>query len=232
MNAPRALALAALAGAGLVLAGCGSSSGNAGQPAASSTGSASSAGAGSAGSSEASASGASAAASAGSSTATTTATAAASPRATASNSGTASTGQCRTVDLAATLRAGSPGAGQRYATIVLRNTSGTPCTIHGYGGGQLLDAHGKPVPTTVVRDAGPVTTIRLVPGKVVSSLLHWTAISGNGEPQTGNCEPVPATLEVTPPNERTSLRVKWTLGPVCQKGRIDQQPFVAGAGMQ
>jgi Protein of unknown function (DUF4232) len=88
------------------------------------------------------------------------------------------------------------------------------------------------VPTRFVRVAGPAKTVRLARGAVASSLLHWTAIASGSEPQTGACEPTPAALLVTPPNERTTLRVRWTLGPVCAKGRIDQRPYVAGRGQQ
>src|SRR3954470_4925823 len=42
--------------------------------------------------------------------------------------------QCSTADLSAQLKAGSPGAGQRYATVVLTNTSTHSCTLRGYGG--------------------------------------------------------------------------------------------------
>ena len=45
---------------------------------------------------------------------------------------------CGTADLSAQLKAGSPGAGQRYATVVLTDMSTHACTIGGYGGLGLL----------------------------------------------------------------------------------------------
>ena len=51
--------------------------------------------------------------------------------------------QCRTADLSAPLKPGSPGAGQRYATVVRTNTSTHTCTVGGYGGLGLLGAPGK-----------------------------------------------------------------------------------------
>src|SRR6476661_6074903 len=43
--------------------------------------------------------------------------------------GTSTAPQCSTADLSAQLKAGSPGAGQRFATMVLTNTSGRTCTV-------------------------------------------------------------------------------------------------------
>jgi hypothetical protein len=34
---------------------------------------------------------------------------------------------------------------------------------------------------------------------------------------------------VTPPDETTSLLRSWSLGVVCQHGRIDQNAYVAGS---
>src|SRR4051794_16258260 len=55
--------------------------------------------------------------------------------------------ECTTAQLAAQLKPGSPGAGQRYATVVLTNRSATTCTERGYGGLALLGAPGQGVPT-------------------------------------------------------------------------------------
>lgn len=41
----------------------------------------------------------------------------------------------------------SAGAGNRYADLVVTNTSGRTCTLHGYGGLQLIGADGKPAST-------------------------------------------------------------------------------------
>jgi hypothetical protein len=234
MNAPSrlrsgsALALA-LSGAALLVAGCGSSGSGSAQPTVPSSVPASAGG-----SSPAVAGGSSAAASSGSSSTSTPETGSAS----ASASGAATTGsvgtstaagsRCRVADLSARLVAGSPGAGQRYATIVLTNTSSATCTIHGYGGGELVAASGKPVPSRFVRETGAVATLRLKPGAKASSQLHWTAIASGSEPQTGNCETPASRLLVTPPDERATLSVAWTGGAVCDQGRIEQQPYVAG----
>jgi hypothetical protein len=137
--------------------------------------------------------------------------------------------QCSTADLAAQLTAGSPGAGQRYATIVLTNTSGRTCTVHGYGGMALLGAPAQGVPTDLRRNASPAPgTVTLAPGASARSLLHWTVVPA-GDENASVCEPTAVTTVVTPPNQTTSALRPWTFGVVCQHGRIDQSAYVAGS---
>jgi hypothetical protein len=139
------------------------------------------------------------------------------------------TPQCSTADLSAQLKAGSPGAGQRYATIVLTNTSGRTCTVGGYGGLGLLGAPGQGVPTDLRRVASPApTTITLAPGGSARSLLHWTVVPASNE-NSGTCEPAAVTAVVTPPNQTSALLRSWTFGPVCQHGLIQQNAYVAGS---
>src|SRR5207249_3912096 len=134
--------------------------------------------------------------------------------------------RCHTRDLAAALKRGSPGAGQRYATLRLRNRSGHRCTVFGYIGAQLVGAHRRPLPTNVVRDRTRTPRrVTLAPGHSAATLLHWGAIPGPGEPQRGQCEPTPRRIRITPPDETTQLTVRWRYGPVCQHGRIDVRPL-------
>jgi len=136
--------------------------------------------------------------------------------------------ECRTVDVGAQLKAGSPGAGQRYATVVLTNTSAHSCTVTGYGGLALLGAPAQGVPTDLRRvPSPPPSTVPLAPGASARSLLHWTVVPATDEGSV--CEPTARTVVVTPPDETTSLLRSWSLGVVCQHGRIDQSAYVAGA---
>jgi hypothetical protein len=145
-------------------------------------------------------------------------------------SGPSATGtRCRTGDLAAALTRGDAGAGNRYASLVLTNTSRRTCTVFGYGGIQLADAGRHPIPTVQHRD--PMhrpSLVRLVPGAKASAPLHWSAIPHSGESMTGPCEPVPALLLVIPPDERAQLAVPWHFGSVCGHGTIDQWAYTAG----
>jgi hypothetical protein len=137
--------------------------------------------------------------------------------------------QCGTADLSGQLKAGSPGAGQRYATVVLTNTSGHTCTVGGYGGLGLLGAPRQGVPTDLRRVASPApTTVTLAPGGSARSLLHWTVIPAGDEPRA-TCEPTAESVAVTPPNQSTALLRSWTFGPVCQHGQIWQNAYVAGS---
>ena len=134
--------------------------------------------------------------------------------------------RCSTGDLTASLVPGSPGAGQRYATLVLTNRSGTSCTVHGYGGLGLAGPHGEQLPTRQVRVSAPApTTVTLQPRGSVSAQLHWAAVPAPGDSQTGNCQPVPTTLRVIPPDETTALSVPWDQGPVCAGGTIEQKAY-------
>ena len=140
----------------------------------------------------------------------------------------AAPGQCGTADVGVTLKAGSPGAGQRYATIVLTNRSTDTCTVYGYGGMALLGAPGKGVPTDLRRVASPgPSTVTLAPGASARSRLHWTVIQASDEGAT--CEPTAVTVVVTPPNQTTAALRPWTLGVVCQHGLIWQNAYVAGS---
>jgi Protein of unknown function (DUF4232) len=134
--------------------------------------------------------------------------------------------RCTSGGLTGLLVAGSPGAGQRYATLALTNTTRQACATRGYGGLQLVASDGSVLPTHQVRDpAPPPETVLVRPEATVTSLLHWSAVPGTGDDPTGNCQPVPATLRVIPPDGTTALVVPWPFGPVCERGRIDQQAY-------
>jgi hypothetical protein len=148
-------------------------------------------------------------------------TTAAPPTRTRPSTGTGGPGpsRCHTSELTASLTAGEPGAGQRYATLSLTNTSARACTVFGYGGLQPLDAARKQLPITLTRDTGrPVTLIRLAPGASVGRTIHWGAVPG-AQP----C-PTPAYASIIPPDETSPLVIGWSLGPVCG-GTMDGWPY-------
>jgi len=121
---------------------------------------------------------------------------------------------------------GSPGAGQRYATLVLTDSGGVACTVFGFGGLGLVGPSGDPLPTRQVRVRDPApTVVTLRPGGTVTSELHWGAVAGPGDEQSGDCQPEPATLQVIPPDETQALSVPWGQGPVCEGGTIEQKAY-------
>lgn len=137
------------------------------------------------------------------------------------------TDRCHTSELTGSLGPETAGAGQRYATLILRNTGGRPCTVHGFGGLGLAGTGGSALPTNQVRSGGPAPTVRLGPGATVPSDLHWGSVNGPGDPPTGDCQPTPTTLRVIPPDETDALSVAWTFGPVCEGGTIEQRPYTS-----
>lgn len=136
---------------------------------------------------------------------------------------------CMTSQLAATISEPDAGAGQRNAFVTFTNNGTAPCTMFGYIGLQLLDGDGDAVPTDVVRTPGPESLVTLDPGGQAYTTIHWGAMPTGNEPDDGPCEPDPAEIEITSPNETTSLVQPWDNGPVCSQGEIDTVPVVAGA---
>ncbi|RCW43657.1 uncharacterized protein DUF4232 [Halopolyspora algeriensis] len=136
------------------------------------------------------------------------------------------TERCHTSMLAGNLRRENPAAGQRYAELVLRNSSARTCTVHGYPGLLLVGSDGRPLPTDVSRmpDTDP-EPVRLAPGESAVATLHWGVVPAGNEPVDGPCGPEPAELEVIPPDERDPLATPWALGPVCAGGSLDVTAF-------
>jgi hypothetical protein len=133
---------------------------------------------------------------------------------------------CHTENLRAYLIGGSPGAGQRYATLELMNTSHRACQTYGHVGLQLLGAHGSRVATDTLWDSTPASRrVVLAPGAAATAQLHWSAIQGTGD-QTGPCVTAPTHIQVTPPDTSSSLMLKWSGGTVCERGRIDVTAMV------
>ncbi|MEU9332069.1 DUF4232 domain-containing protein [Streptomyces sp. NPDC048290] len=137
-------------------------------------------------------------------------------------------GWADTDSLTVRVHALSPGAGQRYAAVILTNKTDTSVRTQGYVGLQLLNAHGGKVTTQVVRDPGSTPQLTLKPGQSVYTVLHWTVVPATGEPT--KAEKNPTRLEVTPPDSYRHLTTAWTLGEVLQHGRIDITPLAMGTG--
>ncbi|BEP14273.1 DUF4232 domain-containing protein [Acidothermaceae bacterium B102] len=113
-------------------------------------------------------------------------------------------GHCLNAQLAVSLKAGSPGAGQIYTTIVFTNTSTTPCTLSGHPGvSYVAGSDGHQVGNSASRDPGTVATITLAPTGTASALLHEANYQGFDQ---AVCKPVPTEgLRVYPPGGTRSF---------------------------
>jgi hypothetical protein len=132
--------------------------------------------------------------------------------------------RCHTSQLTGSMSPVEAGAGQRYADVSLTNTSDQFCTIYGYGGVQLVDGAGNPLPTNVARTADPGSAlIGLSPGQSAAATLHWSAVphGDEGDP----CQPTPTGLQVIPPDETDPLPVEWTGDVVCGAGAIEETAY-------
>ena len=129
--------------------------------------------------------------------------------------------RCHTRDLSGRLGFIQGAAGSRFGPLVLRNRSHHTCTLYGYIGGQLYGARGRRLQTRIVRDRSvPKRTVTVAPGRRAFAELHWSAIPLGAATRC----PLPRSFAVTPPDERTQLRVRWTVGWVCGHGRIEVRP--------
>lgn len=135
------------------------------------------------------------------------------------------TPRCLGTALRGELRPGHPGAGNRYATLVVTNQGGT-CRLYGYGGLELIGADGRPLPTDLRRTLEPEPQpVTLAPGASAGKKLHWGVVPGPGEPATDPCQPTADHIEVIPPNGTNRFDVPWPFGPVCQHGHIEGSAY-------
>lgn len=87
--------------------------------------------------------------------------------------------RCGAGDLTASYRTGDAGAGSRYGRLVLRNTSGHPCTVQGYGGLSYVGGgDGTQVGAAARREPAATPRVVLAPGeRAVSRVREGAAAS-------------------------------------------------------
>ncbi|MEV4097329.1 DUF4232 domain-containing protein [Streptosporangium saharense] len=133
-------------------------------------------------------------------------------------------GRCRTGGLRASVGRVDAGAGQRYAPLVLTNTSGKSCWVYGFVGLVMFDAKGDALRTRVRRESVPAHRVTLRPGASAHARLHWATVPSGRET---SC-PSAARLMIIPPDEVAHLEIPFT-GTVCGDGRLDVTPMTSGA---
>ena len=134
--------------------------------------------------------------------------------------------RCHTADLRVTLGRGGAGLGNVEVPVYFRNRSRHACFVFGYAGFGLEDASHRVQPSRVIwgstyfdADTGPHRVV-LKPGERAQTLLAWGDNSGPQDPQTYPCQPKSVWLEVTPPDERTFVRVPFGAN-VCARGTLE-----------
>ncbi len=119
---------------------------------------------------------------------------------------------------------GSAGAGNIVYALVLRNRSGTSCTLTGLPKAQLLGAGGKRLPTHVAaasRGALTAILVRLAPGKTTRATARFSPdVPGKNEQHPGRCEPVARSLRVVAPGGGTATVPVAPPTPVCEHGYL------------
>ncbi|RPF38766.1 DUF4232 domain-containing protein [Streptomyces sp. TLI_185] len=122
-------------------------------------------------------------------------------------------GRCHTSELRATVGRNDPGAGQENFPVVLTNASSRTCTVRGYPGAAFVDASGRQLGPDPKRSSGSPTTVTLAPGKSA-----WAGLTFSNPEVSGAHPATPASLLVTPPDERDHLTVTWKGGQVPVSG--------------
>lgn len=126
----------------------------------------------------------------------------------------ARTDACASSDLKAKIGPNHPGAGQENFSLVLTNTSGQECTVRGFPGFAFLNGDGDQVSVNPERDGARGKTVELAPGESA-----WAPLSFTNPRMTGVPTVTPDTALITPPDQRTSLRVDWKGGQVTATGK-------------
>lgn len=158
-----------------------------------------------------------------------TSTSSGSSTSTSSSSGVTSSSRCHTSELKAKVGGNDPGAGQENFPIVLTNASGRTCTVRGFPGAAFVNASGTQLGPDPQRESGSTaTTVTLKPGQSA-----WAGLTFSNPEISGAKTATPATLVVTPPDEKDPLKVTWTNGAVPVSGNASSvrlTVFSAGTG--
>jgi hypothetical protein len=133
---------------------------------------------------------------------------------------------CTGTDLSATFTGvpGSAGAGTIVYRLKLKNTSQAPCWVSGLPQAQLLDANGSPLPTHVIpshRGVGTAARLVLQPADSATAEARFSPdVPGQGDNQSGACQPKAETLRVTPNGGGTVDAPIQPPTRVCEQGQL------------
>ena len=133
---------------------------------------------------------------------------------TGGSSSTRRVGRCHTSDLDASVSQELAEVGRLNFTVSLTNHSRSTCTVHGYPGLAFFNSRGEHVSVDPHRVTGKALTARLSYDQSALATLSFA------DPDTTGVRTVtPTKMKITPPDEWTSLTVKWFGGSVTRSGQ-------------
>jgi hypothetical protein len=121
----------------------------------------------------------------------------------------------------------SAGAGQIAYALTVKNTSQTPCSVHGIPNGTLLGANGTELPTHL-KSAGAVgkRQILLPPGASATAQARFSPdVAGEGDSQSGACQPQAHTFQLTAGGGGVTEAPIRPPTSVCQRGTLHFDAF-------
>jgi hypothetical protein len=134
---------------------------------------------------------------------------------------------CRPIDVVATITSVEGAAGSRIATVLLRNTSGSTCTMDKVAQAQLVDAAG-----TVLLEGEPPTVrsvpIKVGPSDVLQTQVRTSNYCGAAPPER------PLGIDIVEPGQgafatEAAASSDLDILPPCngasQPGSIEMQPW-------
>ena len=119
----------------------------------------------------------------------------------------------------------SSGAGHIAYALAVKNTSSSSCTLRGIPQGTLLGATGTPLPTHVRAAGSRGKLIVLPPGASASAQAQFSPdVAGQGDSQSGACQPVAHTFQLAASGGVTEARIKPPTS-VCEQGTLNFSAF-------
>ena len=121
---------------------------------------------------------------------------------------------------------GSAGAGQIEYALTVKNT-GSPCSLRGIPRATLLGVSGAALPTHV-RAAGTGGARRVVlqhGASAVADARFSPSVPGEGDSQSGICQPTAHTLQVTPTGGGLMDAAIKPPTSVCEQGTLEFEAF-------
>jgi len=135
---------------------------------------------------------------------------------------------CRGTDLAATFAVipNSAGAGQIAYALTVKNTSAGACTVQGIPKGTLLTANGTALLTHIKASGGAGKPVVLPLGASATAQARFSPdIAGEGDSQSGACQPQAHTFEVTAEGGGVTEAAIKPPTSVCVQGTLSFEPF-------